>query len=158
MNINIRGLASFVILIIAHEAAADTITGLELLRRMQAAPSDAIVQYCSQNAPETNQLFEEGYAVYLSSLNKAVTTWVAENPERLKDLQSQIPSDSVQVRQATATIKNIRSNIQNNIKQYNPKQYCPSAANWLKVSTSESILKLLHEYEARVNKGLQGRK
>lgn len=151
-------LTALAIMLVASNASAEMIKERELLRRLQTAPSDAIVQYCRTNAPETIQLVDSGYAAYLSSFEKSIAIWSAEKPETQKYLESQIPSDSADVRTIEATINDIGTKILESVKQYDPHKYCPWMASKLKASTPDLILKHLHEYDARVELKLQENK
>lgn len=155
MRTSLRCLTAFALSAFTLNVAAETIGGLELIRRQQSAPTDAIVEYCRQSAPESIQVVEAGYAVYLSNLEKAMSIWISEKPDKQKFLQIQTASDSPQSRVVEAQIKEVAIRILKNVKQYDPQKYCPWVADRLKSSTPESILKSLHEYDARVEAKLK---
>jgi len=150
--------ASVTFAILVQAAVAQTTTGRELIRRLQAAPTDAIVQYCNQHAPEADQLLKAGYATYSSNMRTAMDMWIAEKPEKQASLEQEVPSDSVEAKEALATLKNLSDKIPESVKQYDPQKYCPWLAQRLSTTTPESILKSLHQYDARVEAMKQAKK
>lgn len=141
----------------ASSFAADLITGYDLVKRQQTASTDAVVEYCHQNSPQSSRVVNEGYAVYLSSLQSAMTSWIAEKPDMQKNLERNVPANSSEVREVNARMQDIHAAILNSVKQYEPAKYCPWVAGKLKATTPESLLKTLHEYDARVRQKLQGK-
>lgn len=135
--------------------AGDMITGYDLLQHQQSATTEAVVEYCHQSDPQSFQSVETAYSVYLSSLHDAVATWIAERPARKEEYERQIPTDSPEVRKSQAQLHELGGKMVDAVKHLDPKSYCPWLANKLRTSTPESILKLLHEYDARVQQKLQ---
>lgn len=134
-------------LVTAPVATAQDITQRDYVRQLESAPSDAIVQYCRAKAPEAKGQIDEGYANYLSSLDKAMNMWVSSNPELERSLGTQMsPSDA---KAAQASMRDISSAVLSRIKQYDAHKYCAWMATKLKSTTPQSLLGLLHEYEAR---------
>jgi hypothetical protein len=131
--------------------ATEMVTGRELVRRQQAAPMEAIVQHCHNSAPETSERISAGYTNFATSLQTAMNMWIAEKPEKQKVLmEKQISSDSHEAKEALAALKEIGVKVADSVKQYDPQKYCPWLAQRLSAATPESILKTLHQYDARV--------
>lgn len=137
-------------IVVVKGMAAETLTGRELIRRQQAAPMDAIVQYCHKSAPEADERIKAAYAIFSSNLQTAMDMWVAEKPEQKVLLDKEISPDSDQAKSALSTLKEASVKTAESAKQYDPQKYCPWLAQRLSATTPESILKSLHQYAARV--------
>ena len=138
------------LLLLTQGMATEMVTGRELVRRQQAAPMEAIVQHCHKSAPETTERISAAYTNFSTSLQTAMDMWIAEKPEKKVSLEKQIPSDSDEAKEALATLKEIGVKVADSVKQYDPQKYCPWLAQRLSAATPESILKTLHQYDARV--------
>lgn len=146
MKIQINLITAFTAVILATDVNAEFITGTDLAKRQHVAPTEEIVKYCRQYSPE----IVDGYALFLTNFENAFTAWIDENPEMKQSLQEPIQLDDEQVLNVEKKITEARTKILNDIKQYDPKLYCPLVSNNLMASTPEAILKSFHEYEARV--------
>lgn len=133
-------------------------TGRDVMRRLQIAPMDAIVQYCHAHAPEADQLMAIGYATFTANVQKAMDIWTAEKPGNQKSSEVEFSSDSAEAREMLAMLNDLGNKVVDSVKQYDPQKYCPGLAQRLDATSPEAILKSLHQYEARVAARVAGMK
>lgn len=141
--------------------ASEDPTAFEYLKRQQTAQFDIIVQYCRENAPEANQLMNEGYTNFISSLEQGLAIWVSEKPGMKQTLLKKLPSNSEErkeLEQKMQEIQDIAKQSLESIKKHNPHTYCPLVANRLKASTPATVLKSLHAYDELVAAELRKKK
>jgi hypothetical protein len=141
--------------------AAEEPTAFEYLKRRQTVQVDVVAQYCHENAPEADQLVSEGRASFMSSLEQGLEIWLAEKPKMKQTLLQKFPTNSKErlaLEQKIQELRDITNKTAEAIKKYDPHTYCPLVANKFKASTSGTVLKLLHDYDKRVedkNKSLK---
>jgi hypothetical protein len=139
--------------LVATAFAAEEHTGVEYLKRQQTVQVDAVVQYCKENAPEADQLVDEGRARFMSSLEQGLEMWFAEKPEMKQTLLQKMPANSKErqeFEQKMQELADISKRSVDAIRKYDPHIYCPWVANKLKASTPATVLKSIHDYNRRV--------
>lgn len=135
-------------------AAEESVTRYEMLRRQLSLSSDTVLQYCQQNAPETELYLQAVYMSYRTNLDKAMRQWIAEDPKDNQAMQTRIATTSPEYKKAEAEFKELSHKLLILINDLDPHQYCTWATNNLENTTTDSILQTLHQFNTRVDNNL----
>lgn len=145
--------AACLLFVTTFTTIAQGMTRREYFRHLESVPTDAVVEYCLRNAPETKAQIDAGLANYTKSLNTALQMWVAGNPTLEPALSAEVSPAEVKSFKASAV--QLANRITAGIQRYDPHKYCNWLAPKLEATTPQDVLQLLHQYEDRVKAGLR---